>query len=203
MNHPTKISPAGQYVCLVEHNDWEGETWHFFIPVEGNQQQLQKLYAALSEHNLLDEDDGYELDLDEWHNEVEVDAAVLHAHDGYMASHNKLQGTIDIDKLRPQLRTEDTLILLLNKGNIVDKDLGLSYAAPIPTIQNFIDGVLANPAASLELHICPTRHGTTCVDLEVKSGIGNGKSVSIEHRVRDTAVNEACKQMGDYFAEDA
>ena len=36
-----------KYYRLKEINDWEGETWNFYIPVEGNQKEIEKLKSSL------------------------------------------------------------------------------------------------------------------------------------------------------------
>lgn len=32
-----------EYVRFIENNDWEGEVWHFWIPVEGNEDTISIL----------------------------------------------------------------------------------------------------------------------------------------------------------------
>lgn len=84
------------YAKFTEVNDWEGETWHFWLPIEGNEDALDAL------HSVLDTDE-YELDLTPVP-EFEVDVLVKHTDTGYMAYHNKLAGTLtltgdDLEKL--------------------------------------------------------------------------------------------------------
>lgn len=82
------------FVKLTENNEHEGETWHFYIPYEGNEEAIAQLFEAIA---LLDQD------VDEEHSldmtpipEVEVDILVKHADTGYMANHNKLTGVLTL-----------------------------------------------------------------------------------------------------------
>jgi hypothetical protein len=82
------------FVKLTENNEHEGETWHFYIPYEGNEEAIGQLFEAIA---LLDQD------VDEEHSldmtpipEVEVDILVKHADTGYMANHNKLTGVLTL-----------------------------------------------------------------------------------------------------------
>lgn len=38
-----------KYVRFSENNDWEGEEWHVYIPLEGNEDQLRRLRDAIPE----------------------------------------------------------------------------------------------------------------------------------------------------------
>lgn len=77
---PTETTPADpevlvyRYAKLTEVNEWEGETWHYFIPVEGNEEALDRLKVLVdswSRPEGADEndgepgDDGADLSLDE------------------------------------------------------------------------------------------------------------------------------------------
>lgn len=77
------------YVKFTEKNDWEGETWHFYIPTEGNEDELTGLKEILNEV----ETGTYELDLTPIP-DAEVDVLVKHTDSGYMAYHNKLAGLL-------------------------------------------------------------------------------------------------------------
>jgi len=86
------------YVTLIERNEWEGETWRFYIPFEGNEKAIGDLETALSAFTAAWEADGavddppYELVLDPL-DSAEVDTLVKHADDdGYMFDHNMLEG---------------------------------------------------------------------------------------------------------------
>jgi hypothetical protein len=78
-----------EYVRFTEENDWEGETWNFYIPVAGNQEALEKLQA------LIKEDSGYFLDFSvRSESEVDTLCACLDDCDGYMPKHQKLSGLL-------------------------------------------------------------------------------------------------------------
>jgi len=86
------------YIKYTEFNDWEGETWHFYIPIKGNEEAVTDLRGIC--------DGECYCVADELIPEEEVDVLVKHSAVGYMRKHNKLSG-----KLTP---TED-----LYKGGIV------------------------------------------------------------------------------------
>jgi hypothetical protein len=77
------------YAKFTENNDWEGETWHFWIPVEGNQEALVTLHSLIEG----DDNESYELDLTPVA-ERDVDALVRHGDMGYMRYQNKLDGSL-------------------------------------------------------------------------------------------------------------
>lgn len=78
-----------EFVRFTENNDWEGESWNFWLQVDGNQDQLKRL------KELADETCGvYELDLDETRTEDYVDLRVKDAWSGYNCSDNKVVGTL-------------------------------------------------------------------------------------------------------------
>jgi hypothetical protein len=78
------------YVTLVEDNDWEGETWRFYLPLEGNDGELRKLKRLIDDAG----DESYTLDLSPIKEEI-VDARVKNLSDdtSYMAAHKKFEGT--------------------------------------------------------------------------------------------------------------
>lgn len=81
------------FVRFTEHNDWEGETWNFYIPLEGNKEALHELY------DLVKNVDDYELDMKNIITNEQVNALINHGnHDsGYMDTHNKLSGVLDMN----------------------------------------------------------------------------------------------------------
>jgi len=89
------------YVRLTEENEWEGETWHHYLPVAGNEQALSALRALI--HNAFD-DFGFTLG-EETYTKVEVDtlAQLGNDGDGYLPPHTKLFGRLtpvdDLEKL--------------------------------------------------------------------------------------------------------
>jgi hypothetical protein len=93
---------TAMYVKFTEDNEWEGETWHFYIPMTGNEAALARLADALKNRN---EDEQYRLDLDSLVPEFEVDVLVKHSDVGYLHYRNKLTGTLvltdeDLDRIR-------------------------------------------------------------------------------------------------------
>jgi len=78
------------YVLFEEDNDWEGEVWAFFIPYEGNEDQLTKL------ENLIDGAGPYAVYLakEDRYTKKEVKKHVRHATEGYLDSHNRVRGKL-------------------------------------------------------------------------------------------------------------
>jgi hypothetical protein len=86
------------YATFTEDNGWEGETWRFYVPVEGNEHALHEL------QDLLDglDDDSFELDLnpisEEW-----VASRVALDEGSYIAAHTRLEGKLVL----PEIGVED------------------------------------------------------------------------------------------------
>jgi len=82
-----------EYVRFIEHNEWEGETWHFWIPLAGNKDALETLDRII---DVADMGDSYEID-PEPVPEHDVDVLVAGGGDtDYMAAHHKLAGTLTV-----------------------------------------------------------------------------------------------------------
>lgn len=80
------------YLKFTEENDWEGETWHFYLPIEGNETALATLRAYLDQEKSKGQYDfPYTLGTEPI-TEAEVDAFVKHSDSGYMMEHNKIVG---------------------------------------------------------------------------------------------------------------
>lgn len=83
-----------QFARLRETNENEGETWNFWLQVDGNEAEVSKLAALLDD--LFDEEDSYDEDPYDLTGDIEseqvVDVLVLYAEDGYMSSHQKITG---------------------------------------------------------------------------------------------------------------
>lgn len=103
------------YVTLVEHNDWEGESWTFYVQLDGNEEALMALAAAIVKHEMQEE---YELDLTPVSECMVSYWTRRSSSDGYMASCNKVDGTLDPSTL-VNLSYEE-LNQLLYKGGIRD-----------------------------------------------------------------------------------
>jgi len=73
------------YVCFIEHNDWEGETWRFYIPINGNEADLAKVRELItgSDYELVDEP--------QW-SKAEVKKLERAGGYGYMNYHNLAAG---------------------------------------------------------------------------------------------------------------
>jgi len=105
-----------QFVTFIEINDWEGETWRFYIPIsETNLPALQVLSPALISRGL---GDTYKLDLSPV-DESYVDKVVEKSRSGYMAYHNKCAGTLRLPEKFFDLSNED-FERALYKGGIED-----------------------------------------------------------------------------------
>lgn len=85
-----------KFIQFIEHNDNEGESWCFWLQVNGNKEQLEKLKAAIWNYQ-YDEDytDLYDfcyVDIDDEKNYLtEHDIDFLNKHDisgGYFPMHN-------------------------------------------------------------------------------------------------------------------
>lgn len=87
------------FVKFTENNEWEGETWTFWLQVEGNENELTKPEHLLSDAQPEDgeeetEEPEFELGnfAQETLSEEHVDVLVKHTGCGYMAAHTKVVG---------------------------------------------------------------------------------------------------------------
>lgn len=80
-----------KFVKFTEHNDHEGETWNFWLQLDGNEAEIEKLSQLLNTFEGGGEI-SYELNTT-MVLENEVDAVVKHSDQGYMNYHNKVTGT--------------------------------------------------------------------------------------------------------------
>lgn len=100
------------FVKFEENNDHEGETWVFWLQVEGNEQEIDRLETILADADEQEEYALYEDRLDEH----DVDVLVAHAGRGYYNYHNKLTGTLELPGLGdPKAKDLDDLFY---KGGI-------------------------------------------------------------------------------------
>jgi len=89
-----------EFVKFTEDNRWEGEVWHFWLQLDGNQAELDKLAVWLEKHSALsDDDDEFYLNLDHTRYEDEVDLLCQEAEPGYMKNHNKVVGIANLGDL--------------------------------------------------------------------------------------------------------
>ncbi len=112
------------YVRLIEHNDWEGETWNFYVPVLGNEDQLNKIDNGIFKYQ---HGETYKLDRSRL-TEEEVDERVSMGGGGYMARHNKYKGIIDEEILDVALQDKDSFFSYLYKGGLGHDKAGLEHA---------------------------------------------------------------------------
>ena len=100
---PLPLENPVQFISLTENNDHEGETWRYWLQVDGNEDEIEHLRAAIAG---ADEEETYELaDIDEAVPESDVDVLVKHTGRGYTTYENKVTGYLvlpddfDIDDL--------------------------------------------------------------------------------------------------------
>lgn len=100
------------YVRFTENNDWEGEEWSFYIPVEGNEEAIKFLDEKVcgNEYSLMKER----------LTEKEVGTLERFGGEGYMKNHNKLVGILDYKKLEKAIDTSGEDGDPLYKGGIKD-----------------------------------------------------------------------------------
>lgn len=100
-----------QFIKLREINEHEGETWRFWLQVDGNEAELKRLRTALERVAELYGDQydvPFELS-DQPKSEAYVDALVEEAEgddDGYMAAHHKVTGVLTVPDW-PDLAPDD------------------------------------------------------------------------------------------------
>jgi len=119
------MTDSRMFVHLVEENEWEGETWRFWLQTNGNGPALERLAAYLERTRPASEP--YTMDpLEKAIGEADVDLLVRYADDdGYMASEIKVTGTLTLPENLDALQPDD----LLYKGQI--KNL-FHDADPVP-----------------------------------------------------------------------
>lgn len=81
-----------RFVPFTENNEHEGETWTFWLQLEGNVEELAWLKECVSKGQDDNYDYPYDLDLNTAEDEMIVDKLVEHGHMGYMNSHHKVKG---------------------------------------------------------------------------------------------------------------
>lgn len=105
------------FVRLAEFNDHEGERWNWWLQLDGNEQEITKLYDRLEK---AEEQFEYELDWglygDDQEPESVVDKLVFYAEQdgGYHPAHSKVTGKFTC----PEFEDEEDLTRKLYKGGI-------------------------------------------------------------------------------------
>ena len=100
---------SNKFVEFVEDNEWEGERWSWFIPIKGNASAINLLKKE------IEEDPDYTI-RDEQLTKSKVDSLVDSSDEGYLDRYNKLQGTLNIKKVKTLIA--DINNNSLNKGGI-------------------------------------------------------------------------------------
>lgn len=142
-------TPDPLYARFTEENDWEGETWHFYIPLAGNDRALERLAE------LIENREEYAL-AREWYSETEVRILVANTETGYMAEHTRLHGLLavpdDLDKIyKGQLvacmrQPEDEPPMGHRLGAMIDAESspsGRSWVEPKPGFVAEVDDAVA------------------------------------------------------------
>lgn len=73
-----------EYIRFTEQNDHEGETWHFYIPIKGNEKKIAKIRELIANEYA---EDFYAI-ADKVYEETRVRILVEESDSGYMAQHN-------------------------------------------------------------------------------------------------------------------
>lgn len=76
------------HYCFTENNDQEGEIWHFFMPIEGNEKDVAKV-----ERLLEDNPDGpYSIEEAEYSQQTINEICISGGESGYMPQYNLVVG---------------------------------------------------------------------------------------------------------------
>lgn len=75
-----------RFVPFTEENEWEGETWTFWLQLDGNEEELVRLYELLSDQET------YTLDLNDAEDEASVERICNRAGVGYFLSDQLIMG---------------------------------------------------------------------------------------------------------------
>ena len=84
---PPEEKLVREYVRVTERNEWEGETWHFYIPSD---------HPKLAEATEKAKAAGWEISHKRF-TEKEVETLVGNSDSGYMAYHNEVED-VDLSK---------------------------------------------------------------------------------------------------------
>ena len=85
-----------RFIRFHEYCDWEGESWDFWLQLNGNEEEIQKLRALIEqaqEASGIVYDWPYTL-TEDTENEAVVDNLVKYSEEGYMLTHNKVIGAL-------------------------------------------------------------------------------------------------------------
>lgn len=107
-----------QFVKFTEHNENEGESWLFWLQLDGNEEQLRQLQSWIGTFD--DDGEFYELDMTPVE-EAMVDFAVRHINNTtYINENNKVTGYFICPEVTPSDEGDgiEWLIDHFYKGNI-------------------------------------------------------------------------------------
>ena len=107
-----------KFVKFTENNDNEGESWNFWLQLDENQNELNRLQMLVSRFDPNRE--SYEINMLPV-DESEVDVLVKHTGQGYMDYENKVIGYLTLPEVDENLDEDSGYDWLLNnfyKGDI-------------------------------------------------------------------------------------
>ena len=119
------MTPFKRFVKFTEHNDWEGESWNFWLQLDGNEQELAKLKSFLNDNDLED-NPGYMLDMTPVL-ENEVDILVKHSDGGYMSDHTKVEGTFTMPDMVEDEEADDDAAYEFANDNFYKGDIARHF----------------------------------------------------------------------------
>ncbi|WP_029931069.1 hypothetical protein [Nocardia otitidiscaviarum] len=83
------------YGRLIEYNDWEGETWNFWLAVDGNGPALDRLVEFVAKRYGDDDPQPFRF-TDDLLSAEQVDLLVRFAECDYMPTHNRVDGVLTL-----------------------------------------------------------------------------------------------------------
>ena len=97
------------FIRFTEHNDWEGESWNFYIPLEGNEEAIDRLRDSVKKEGAFEVGSRA-------YPETVVDLLCEESRSGYLVFENKLSGKLTFTGEESLERLFDRLY----KGGIVN-----------------------------------------------------------------------------------
>lgn len=81
-----------KFIKFRETCDWEGESWNFWLQLDGNEKEIEKL------KELIKDRENYKI-FDCVLDEKDVDILVKKSDSGYLTYENKIVGKFSVDKI--------------------------------------------------------------------------------------------------------
>lgn len=109
-----------KFVKFRENNENEGESWNFWLQLDNNQNELNRLQMFVSRFDPNRE--GFEINMLPV-DESEVDVLVKHSDSGWMSYENKVTGYLTLPEVDENLDEDSGFDWLMNnfyKGGIED-----------------------------------------------------------------------------------